>query len=414
MQAAVRRFSWILFLRAPLAEEEAEISAAVATLRRRSGWLLVGYLVFVATLVIPGLLRDRGTAYHVTAIVAPHLLLCMVAMSVAYSWVGFRINLGNLSTCLPQLRRSHSLRSYVLPAAILALGGFGVGFLLARVAGGRGLGTFSKPLHEVHLWFTDTFTVDRMFVLAAIAIVALPELIARLRLRERRFAERAYAAEAATERTARRTAERELRLLQAQIEPHFLFNTLASVRYLVQAGSPDALPLTDALIDYLRAAVPAMRAGHGDLGSEVDLASSYLDIMCFRMPGRLQVQIEVPASLRSVPLPPLVLLTLVENAITHGLAPLIEGGSVAIAAREDAATVVVEVRDSGRGPGLADPAAEAALRAAGARVSTGTGLANARERLQLTFGEGARLELLPNHPRGTIARVTIPRDAKVQ
>src|SRR5262249_21315654 len=112
-----------------------------------------------------------------------------------------------------------------------------------------------------------------------------------------------------------------LSLLQAQIEPHFLFNTLANVQELVESGSPRAAPVLQSLISYLRAAMPRLHDGEPTLGNEEDLVRSYLELMHMRMPDRLQVAIDVDPALRAQRFPSMALLTLVENAVRHGIDP---------------------------------------------------------------------------------------------
>ena len=400
-----RWFSRVFFLRDPLAAEEEEFIGAMRWARRRWVVVLAGYLLFLAIAVLPALLRDRSPAYYATAIVVPHLVLYLVSMMVAYAWLGYRINLATMKEHIGLFTRRQGRRLSYLVLGVWALVGAAFGFLSARVGSGI--------WENVDLWFRETFTTPRLILIFALLLAGFPEVIARLRLREHELGKRIAATEAASEKLARQTAESELRLLQAQVEPHFLYNTLANLRYLIQKGSPDALRMTDALIEYLRTAVPDMRAASVTLGREADHVRHFLDIMGMRMQGRLQWSVDVDAALRDVPLPPLVLLTLVENAIKHGVGPLVEGGVVAVAAQADGEHVVIEVADTGAGVRDGDAGqapAPAALDAGAANMpSTQTGLANARGRLWLTYGAAATLELLPNTPRGTRARVRIPR-----
>ena len=390
--ARARWFSRLFFFRDPLPEEEAEFIGAVQWARRRWPRLLAGYAVFLAVAVLPGLLRDRTAAYYATAIFVPHLTLYLSLMMVAYGWVGYRINLANLKDYMGLFRRKQGRRvSLVALGSWAAFGGV-IGYHSARV--GSGL------WHGVDLWFRDTFTTPVLMVLFTALLAGFPEVIARLRLREHDLGKRIAAIEAASEKHARQTAESELRLLQAQVEPHFLYNTLANLRYLIQKGSADALRMTDALIEYLRTSVPDMRAASVTLGREADHVRHFLDIMSMRMQGRLQWQVDVPEALRDVPLPPLVLLTLVENAIKHGVGPLVEGGAVRVGVRADGEHLVITVADTGAGLGAATTAKG---------PSTNAGLDNARGRLLLTYGESAQLDLAANAPRGTIATLRIPR-----
>ena len=191
------------------------------------------------------------------------------------------------------------------------------------------------------------------------------------------------------------TAEARLQALQAQVEPHFLFNTLAHVKWLYRRDAESARLMLGALVDYLQAALPRVRQHDTTLEQELQLTRAYLDIHQLRIGGRLAFTIEVPPELAQLRFPPLMLLTLVENAIKHGIAPQTEGGTIAIRAYADDRRLRIEVRDTGAG-----------LRVA---AGTGTGLANVRERLKALFGAGARLVIEPNLPHGVVAAIEIPR-----
>jgi sensor histidine kinase YesM len=188
-----------------------------------------------------------------------------------------------------------------------------------------------------------------------------------------------------------------LSALQAQIEPHFLFNTLANVRRLYETTPHQGRAMMAALIDYLRAALPAMRESGSTLGHELDLVRSYLTILQMRMGERLQFAIDVPDALLAAPMPPMILPTLVENAIQHGIAPLPEGGRIDIEARAEGGALRIAVRDTGAG--------------FHASSGTGVGLANTRARLAALFGPAASLQLRANPARGVSALLTIPAGA---
>ena len=213
-------------------------------------------------------------------------------------------------------------------------------------------------------------------------------------------AARARQAELDRERLDEQMDEARLQLLEAQIEPHFLFNTLATVRRLYHSAPQAADAMLDNLVRYLGIAIPQMRVRESTLAREVDLAEAYLDIHKLRMGRRLDFEIDVPAELRDVPMPPMMLITLVENAIKHGLNPLREGGfiRIAVSAHDDA--VRVRVSDSGRG----------FVETKGA----GTGLANIRARLAASYGRRARLDLDTNEPRGITATITLPLAASMR
>jgi signal transduction histidine kinase len=190
--------------------------------------------------------------------------------------------------------------------------------------------------------------------------------------------------------TLRRQAlDAQLRALQAQIEPHFLFNTLANVQALVESGSPRATAVLTSLVAYLKAAMHHARRDHCSLAEEFDLVRAYLDVMQLRMPDRLRFAVDLPADLQAVPFTPLAVLTLVENAVRHGIDPSEDGGEIRVAARREGSQVRVSVADTGRG--LA------------ANAVPGTGLDNVRERLKARYGDSARLELAGNAPGGVVA-----------
>jgi len=190
------------------------------------------------------------------------------------------------------------------------------------------------------------------------------------------------------------TAEARLQMLEAQIEPHFLFNTLAHVRRLYETDREAGASMLGNLKAYLAVALPQMRATDSTLGREVDHARAYLEIQRIRMGRRLDYAIDVADTLRGARLPPLMLLTLVENAIKHGLTPMPGGGRIDIRARVEAGQLRVEVADTGGG----------FIRSGGG----GAGLANIRARLAAQFGAEASLALALNSPRGVVATITLP------
>lgn len=198
----------------------------------------------------------------------------------------------------------------------------------------------------------------------------------------------------------RRATESQLRLLQAQIEPHFLFNTLANVHALVDVAPEQAKQMLGAFTDYLRASLGTLRRDLVPLADELALAEAYLRVQQVRMEDRLQWQVEADANARSALLPPLLLQPLVENAVVHGLEPSVNGGTVRLLARVQGQQLLLEVRDDGRGLN--------APRRAGTRPG-GNGLAmqNLRERLQTRYGASATLQAEDTQP-GTLARITLP------
>jgi LytS/YehU family sensor histidine kinase len=209
-------------------------------------------------------------------------------------------------------------------------------------------------------------------------------------------------ARAETERhlLSKQAVEAELKLMQAQVEPHFLFNTLASVQYLTETDPPAAHRLLGHLISYLRAALPQLRASSTTLGKEVELCEAYLNILHTRIGSRFAFTIDVPESLRAQPFAPNLLISLVENAIKHGIEPSADGGTISVRARRDGERLVVEVADTGRG-----------IVETEARPGGGVGLGNVRERLAALYGTRGRFTLSPVEPRGTRATLEIPIDS---
>jgi hypothetical protein len=210
---------------------------------------------------------------------------------------------------------------------------------------------------------------------------------------------------AEAESLKRQVVEARMAAMQAQVEPHFLFNTLASIDHLIEVDPPRASLMQKNLIALLRASMPTMREASGsaggnggvrDLGRELAVIRPYLEILKVRMEERLATEIAVPDGLLSAEFPPMMIQTLVENAIKHGLEPKAEGGTLKVRAEIVHGKLQVSVADTGLGFGRA------------ATAGTGVGLANIRERLQLLYGNKASLTVAENPPGGTVVTVTVP------
>ena len=210
-------------------------------------------------------------------------------------------------------------------------------------------------------------------------------------------------AQAAAERETmqRQLVQARLKLLQAQVEPHFLFNTLAAVDYLIETDPKRASEMQKLLISYLRAALPQMRQESSTLGRELALIRPYLELLKLRIEDRLSYDIQVPAGLESTVFPPMVLQTLVENAIKHGIEPKPEGGRVTVSAQVVDGRLCVEVADTG--VGLQHGHVFAASTA-----GSGLGLDNIRSRLAMLYPGKSCLELRAGDPQGTVASLSIP------
>ena len=212
-----------------------------------------------------------------------------------------------------------------------------------------------------------------------------------------RIAERRRGEESAVRATAndKELAEARLSMLHAQVEPHFLYNTLASAQLLTRSDPARADLMLGHLITYLRNSLPRNEDGMSTVGEELDRTQAYLEIMKIRMGERLTLNVQVPEAVRAVLLPTMMLQTLAENAIKHGLEPVPGGGNLWIFARERDGQLGITVADDGRG--FSDE-----------QGGTGIGLRNVRERLKLAYGDAASFSIVANFPRGVAATLTVP------
>jgi LytS/YehU family sensor histidine kinase len=225
-------------------------------------------------------------------------------------------------------------------------------------------------------------------------------LSAMLRQREAFARDQETAFERERSKLEREAIDARMRLLQAQVQPHFLFNTLANIQALVDTGSPKASEVLGSLIAYLRASVPLLNEPFSKLGDELDLVRSYLELMHMRMPDRLQFSIRTSVEAREMRCPPLTLLTLVENAVRHGIDPSEEGGHIDIDVRIEDERCRVLVSDTGVG-----------LHHTGHGLNTG--LSTLRERLQLSFGKGTALNLTEVLPHGVCVELLFPAQRSI-
>jgi signal transduction histidine kinase len=261
--------------------------------------------------------------------------------------------------------------------------------ILATVTPGHGTGSVTLICEPENGAWSDWFWVDDGTNLENADAIA--RAITR-RVAERRRNEQAAATQTATEKEL---TVAKLNLLHAQVEPHFLYNTLASAQYLTRTDPQRADEMLGHLIQYLRRSLPRTEDELSTLGDELERAIAYLEILKIRMGARLSVSIDVPEHLRGTPLPPMMLQTLVENAIKHGLEPRTLGGNVWILARANDDTVSVTVADDGEGFNSKNS-------------GTGIGLKNVRERLRLVYGASASLAVVANFPAGVAATITVP------
>jgi len=287
-----------------------------------------------------------------------------------------------LFTMAGNMRQSRLPREVVQVGAIV-VGSF-VGTVLAGIVKGRDIRhMFGERLEGVSI----TMGLGIGFGCVVVAWYILREKHARER-------ERMMRAEAERHQLEKNVLEARLALMQAQVEPHFLFNTLANVQHLVETDPPEASRVLDSLIKYLRAALPQMRESTTNLGRELEMARAFLEINRVRMGSRLQFAIEVPETLKTHAFPPMMLISLVENAVKHGVDPCCDCGTITIRAREDEGRLRVSVEDTGEG---IKP-----------KKGGGVGLSNIRERLKALYGTSARLVIEEREPRGVVASIEVP------
>jgi sensor histidine kinase YesM len=249
----------------------------------------------------------------------------------------------------------------------------------------------------LHIGFTN-WLGDKGWLVSIVATSLVISLIisAILYVRERDASTQAalQRERAQGERIQREALAANLRALQAQIEPHFLFNTLANVSSLVDREPADAKRMLDRFNRFLRSSLAATRSDTTTLGAERELISAYLDVLQVRMGSRLQYRIEIAPDVSQVAIAPMLLQPVVENAIRHGIEPKIEGGRVELAARREGGMVVVDIVDTGVG--------------FAPTTRGGVGLTNLRDRLRGLYGEAAALSIAENSPCGTRVTIRIP------
>jgi signal transduction histidine kinase len=235
--------------------------------------------------------------------------------------------------------------------------------------------------------YTYGFGLGMLIVLMPLVIVGI------LRNRQYETLNTQLQHEAERERLARELSESQLLLLRAQIEPHFLFNTLGAVQQLAEQGAPRAAELTANLITFLRASLAEMRSEQVTLRQEFALVEAYLQVMKARLGDRLRFTLDLPDALAQLQMPGMLVLTLAENAIKHGIEPSLRGGAVTISALQLDGTARIRVEDGGVG--------------LGAQPGDGMGLENVRRRLQLAYGDAASLTLA-DAEQGAIADIIVP------
>ncbi|MDH5287614.1 MAG: histidine kinase [Betaproteobacteria bacterium] len=341
------------------------------------GWRWLAGIVVATTACAWIASRLPWNMSFVEATVLFNLIVLALLWSGLTAWFGYR-------------KFSGRVFRYVLLAPALALGG--------AIAGASIGGLIKRS--DPFAWMLDSAKL-RHVVIAGLVFgflyTVVVALIAVLRNREYRALAAHLEAEREQSELSRKLAESRLRMLQLQVEPHFLFNTLGSAQQLAEKGAPEAARLIANLIRFLRAATPALREDSATLAQEKALVEAYLGIMRTRLGKRLAWAVDVPPALASVAVPPGMLITLVENAVKHGIEPAADGGRVDVRASL-AADGRLELAVADTGAGLAG----------GTAGGQGVGLANIRERLALLHGDAAALDLCANEPTGFVARILLP------
>jgi len=264
---------------------------------------------------------------------------------------------------------------------------------LAGVLGGFGLVAWLLHI-PLPKWLLSAQWLTSMGV-STVVVSAILSVVFFSRARSARAEAALQQEKLRAERIEREAARANLRALQAQIEPHFLFNTLANATSLIDPDPATAKRMLESFIRFLRASLAATRTSTTTLGSEGELIAAYLDVLQVRMGSRLRYRIDIPEPLRSFELPPMLVQPVVENAIGHGLEPKVEGGELTLRALREDGVVAIEVTDTGVG--------------FGATTRGGVGLTNLRERLRLLYGERGALQIGENAPGGTRVRIVIPQ-----
>ena len=278
--------------------------------------------------------------------------------------------------------RGQRLPRWAIQVASIVVGSF-LGTMLAGVVKGRDIATM----------FTERYYGVLITMGLGIGFGCMAVWVYVFRERQSRQAAELARAQAERAQLEKNVLQARLALMQAQVEPHFLFNTLANVQHLVETDPASASRMLESLIQYLRAALPRMREDSTTVGREIDMSKAFLDIHRMRMGSRLDYVLDVPEDLRGRPFPPMMLITLVENAVIHGVDPCCEAGTITIRAREEGGRLRLSVADTGEG--------------ISPKKGTGVGLTNIRERLKALHGTGARLVIEENLPRGVVATIEV-------
>jgi sensor histidine kinase YesM len=353
-------------------------------------WLGSAALTVAWSMTIGGFLMMVQALFSGHFSLASYLLpTVVISNTVGFTTHGGLVLTGWLLRGWPN-RQTGVVRSvyYVSAVSLLALLGIALGNALLR---------WRSPLHYLDHFseLAPVLPFTLVMALIMLGLTTLGQRRARAQVEMLRQREEIAA-------TAQLLAEARLRALQAQIEPHFLYNTLANVLGLIDTQPAQARHMLERFIDFLRASLHASRADSATVGAELDLAAAYLDVLAIRMGKRLQYRIEADDAVRAAVIAPMLIQPLVENAVMHALEPKVEGGTIIVRAVLDGGALLIDVVDDGVGIGNAPP-----------RAGGGVGMANVKARALSMHGPAAQLQLLDNPGGGAIVRLLLPVSIKV-
>jgi signal transduction histidine kinase len=346
-------------------------------------------------------LRDLGLAAVYSALTGVLITLVEGKPQILYSQLVYSLCIGIIALVIVDGARlvfwdDPAKRRHMWPPFIVLIAATApVAHYCGIVLGARLMGELGPSLAEYPSQRQASMILFSMLCIGAFSML----LVGRERT-ERIKIERSEA-HARAESVERQALQAQLRLLQAQIEPHMLFNTLANLQGLIAIDPQRASRMLDQLIQYLRATLSVSRAETTTLGQEFAALDAYLGLMSVRMGARLAYHCRLPEELKTARLPTMLLQPIVENAIVHGLEPKVDGGAITIEAARRGALLEITVADTGLG-----------LQAAPIRHGSGVGLATTRERLQVLYGPSAGVELSPASPQGAVARLTLPLECQ--
>ena len=353
--------------------ERQQLCEFAQTYRGRKGYFALGKLLLVLSLTAAVLHLAFPAKFSVleALVVINALGLCSVIGFVSM-WFNYRR--------IP----AASVKSFLKVVALATLGAL-AGASVSAFVDGRSVATMMEK-------------IGRTLLIAGVGVGAFYSIlygaVSTWRNREYEMLTTHLQMQAEQERLARQLSETRLRLLQAQIEPHFLFNTLGAVQQLAQTESPRAADLTANLITFLRASLGDMRTEQVTLQAELALIEAYLKVMKTRLADRLQFNLTLPPTLADIRIPSMLVLTLVENAIKHGIEPALRGGTIDVVVTDQGTQYQIEVRDTGAGESLP--------------TTLGVGLSNLKERVQLAYGTSGSFTLQTLEPSGMLATLRLP------